>query len=74
MKRSKWRVWLGGWATKLSFVLSDPHDTWVIEYRDEDGKLFGAICTGHYSVARVRARELGGKIIGFRARTIPADM
>jgi len=71
----KWRLRyrLGGMLNRVVWRLCDPHDSWMIDYRDKEGRAFGVVSTGFYHLARARARELGGKIVGCKVTTIPAD-
>lgn len=70
----RWRVrfLLGGWCQHLAWRLSDPHDSWLVEYHSPEGYLSGQVVTGSYRMARAKARELKGRILGNRAREIPA--
>lgn len=69
----RWRVrrWLGGIAQVIAWRLCDPHDNWVIDYRDKEGRMFGVNALGFYSMARCRARELKGEVVGTCSKIIP---
>lgn len=68
----KLRFLLGGWLQKIVWRVLDPHDTWMIEYRDKKGVPFAIARTGFYSTARACAREVSGKITGHSVTSIPA--
>jgi hypothetical protein len=71
-----WRVryWMGGHVQRLAWRLFDPHDRWMIDYRDRQGRAYAVVREGFYSVARASARELRGKIVGNNAsQPMPVD-
>lgn len=72
--RWKVRLWLGSHAQRIVWWLCDPHDRWMIEYRDAQGRMFGHVSTGFYSLARVVAKELGGEIVGSGVITIECEI
>lgn len=74
---SKLRRFLGSLCQRLAWRLCDPHDAWLVEYRlpddrvgHPDGKLHSEIVHGPYSMARAKARELHGRILGDHAESI----
>lgn len=70
----KWAVrrYVGSVFQRLAWLMCDPHDVWMIEYRNEKDNACCLAHTGVYSTARIRAKEMGGKITGCNVQTIDA--
>ncbi len=68
-----WRVrFVVGWRLQsLAWRFSDPHDAWVVDYYIDDAA-HSEVIHGFHHMARAKARELKGKIVGHSAITIPA--
>lgn len=67
------RRWVGRLCQDLAWRLTNPHDSWMIDYRNADGHACAEVSTGHYNSARAVARELGGKIVGWRVTGVKDD-
>ena len=63
------RLWLGGQVQRIAWLLCDPHDRWMVDYRIE-GRPHGEVVHGFYSQARAKARELHGRIVGSSCETV----
>lgn len=63
------RRYVGSLFQLAAWRLCDPHDVWMIEYRNENDNACCMAHTGFCSTARVRAREMGGKIVGCNVTT-----
>lgn len=70
----KWKTrwFVGSIFTRLSWRILDPHDSWLIDYR-QDGHACCRVCKGFHSQARAVARELNGRISGCSVTTVSAE-
>ena len=55
---------LGAWFQRMAWRMIDPYDSWMIDYHDEEGHRCAQVSTGFYNLARARAKDLRGKIVG----------
>lgn len=66
------RRFVGSIFQRLAWRLCDPHDSWMIEYRDHEDRACCCVRTAHYNQALVMARELKGRITGCNVQTVDA--
>lgn len=74
-KTWRWQVryWIAWKMQKSVWALQDPYDSWVIDYTSPEGFSSMLVHKGPYSNARIRCRELSGKIVGHSAIELRDD-
>lgn len=65
------RRWLGGLCQTAAWFLLDPNDRWLVDYQI-DGKRYCETVHGVYRMARVKAKELHGSVVGWSVQEFRA--
>lgn len=74
--KKRLRLWLAWRLQRWSWSLTNPHDSWMLEWAESDETgthRYGAVHHGPYKNALIVASERGGRIVGSSASEVRAD-